>query len=156
LQPLFLTGAFVSLVAFVLSWFIPEVPLRKTVTSEGLGESFAAPNDASSLRELEAKAATLAQRKNRHHVYEELGRGSGVSLTADGMWALPRVDELGPATREALAARVAGDRERLSPIFRGLREDGLIAMDETSGEPVYTLSESGRSTVDALLTARCE
>jgi hypothetical protein len=35
LQPLFLVGSAVALVAFALSWFIPEVPLRKSVTSDG-------------------------------------------------------------------------------------------------------------------------
>ena len=54
LQPLFLVGAGVALVAFALSWLIPEVPLRKSVTSDGIGESFAVPEG----RQLAARAGS--------------------------------------------------------------------------------------------------
>jgi EmrB/QacA subfamily drug resistance transporter len=158
LQPLFLVGAGVSLVAFALSWLIPEVPLRKSVASEGIGESFAAPKDASSLHELAAKAASLAQRENRHVVYEELGRRAGVALSPDEMWILHRVDELEPATGDELAARAGHDRERLTPVFRALRENGLIdgVATELAPDTRYSLSERGREVVAALLKARSE
>ena len=158
LQPLFLAGAVVSLVAFALSWLIPEVPLRRSVGSEGIGESFAAPKDASSLHELTAKAASLARRENRHVVYEELGRRAGVALTPEEMWILHRVDELEPATGDELAARAGHDRERLTPVFRALREVGLIhgVATEIAPETRYSLSERGREVVGALLAARSE
>jgi DNA-binding MarR family transcriptional regulator len=156
LHPLFLVGAGVSAVAFALSWFIPEVALRKSVASEGIGESFAAPKDASSLKELAAKAASLAQRENRHEVYETLARRAGMSLEPDEIWILARVSELGPATGDELAERAGADRERLAPIFRGLLEHGLITADETSASASYALSESGRATVEKLRAARSE
>ena len=41
------------LLAFVLAWFIQEKPLRQTVeSSSGFGESFGAPVDTDSLREI--------------------------------------------------------------------------------------------------------
>ena len=43
LHPVFLTGAAFAVVAFVLTWFIPEVPLRKTVKAQGASETAAAP-----------------------------------------------------------------------------------------------------------------
>ena len=156
LQPLFLVGACVSAVAFALSWFIPEVALRKSVASEGIGESFASPKDASSLNELAAKAASLAQRENRHEVYEALARRAGMALEPDEIWILARVAQLGPATGDELAERAGSDRERLTPIFRGLREHGLITADETSGRASYALSENGRATVEKLRVARSE
>ena len=48
------------------------------------------------------------------------------------------------------------DRERLTPVFRGLRENGLITADDTTGETRYSLSDSGHAAVEALLSARSE
>ena len=143
--------------AFALSWFIPEVPLRKSVASEGIGESFAAPKDASSLHELAAKAASLARRENRHVVYEALARRAGVALTPEEMWILHRVDELEPATGDELAARAGRDRERLTPVFRAFASGGLITVSTRSHPRRATRSpSSGRAMVGALLAARSE
>src|SRR4029077_768403 len=109
----------------------------------------------SSLHELAAKAASLARRENRHEVYEALAKRAGVALTPEEIWTLHRVDELEPASGADLIERAGPDRERLTPVFRGLREDGLITA-ETSGEPLSSLSDSGRAAVAALSPARRE
>src|SRR4029077_5099153 len=72
------------------------------------------------------------------------------------IWTLHRVDELEPASGADLIERAGPDRERLTPVFRGLREGGLITADETSGETRYSLSDSGRAAVAALFAARRE
>jgi EmrB/QacA subfamily drug resistance transporter len=59
LAPVFLMAAAFAVFAFALSWLLREVPLRKTVAA-GVGESFAAPRPASSLNELEWRAARTA------------------------------------------------------------------------------------------------
>jgi EmrB/QacA subfamily drug resistance transporter len=41
LQPVFLVAAAVSFAAFVLTWFLRDVPLRKSARAEGVGEAFA-------------------------------------------------------------------------------------------------------------------
>ena len=59
--------------------------------------------------------------------------------------------------RETSSQSVPGASvERLTPIFRGLREHGLITADETSAGTSYALSESGRATVETLRAARSE
>ena len=67
-----------------------------------------------------------------------------------------RVDELQPASGADLVERVGSDRERLTPVFRGLRENGLITADDSSDVTRYSLSGSGRAAVDALLAARSQ
>ena len=93
LHPVFLVGAAVAAVAFVLTWFIKEVPLRKTVAAQGLPSSVASPRQASSMRELAAQVATLAQRDHRHLIYEQLADAAGVDLNPQEMWLLLRVAE---------------------------------------------------------------
>ena len=53
LKPVYLVAAAISVFAFLLSWLLPDLPLRKTHGAEGLGEAFVAPRGDDSERELE-------------------------------------------------------------------------------------------------------
>jgi EmrB/QacA subfamily drug resistance transporter len=57
LRPVFLTAGAITFVAFLLTWLLREVPLRRTARAEGIGESFASPRDDKSDRELERSSA---------------------------------------------------------------------------------------------------
>ncbi len=113
LHPVFLVGAAVAAVAFVLTWFIKEVPLRKTVAAQGVPSSVASPRQASSMRELAAQVATLAQRDHRHLIYEQLADTAGVDLDPQQMWLLLRLAEGQPVAVAELdlqePMRVLGD-----------------------------------------------
>src|SRR4051812_20733986 len=52
LSTVFLVGAGVAAVAFLLSWLVEERPLRQTVGTAGVGEAFAKPTSGDSLKEL--------------------------------------------------------------------------------------------------------
>jgi hypothetical protein len=56
LDDVFLVAAFAAIPAFVVSWLIPERPLRESVTTTDQSHVFAAPKEADSLRELNARA----------------------------------------------------------------------------------------------------
>ncbi|MDB5687062.1 MAG: EmrB/QacA subfamily drug resistance transporter, partial [Rhizorhabdus sp.] len=64
LHPVFLSAAVIAAFAFVLTWFLKEVPLRDGERSETIGESFAMPHDATSLEELELIVTRLSQREH--------------------------------------------------------------------------------------------
>src|SRR3546814_2597783 len=49
LHPVFLSAAVIAAFAFLLTWFLKEVPLQGAARAEGIGESFAMPHDATSL-----------------------------------------------------------------------------------------------------------
>jgi EmrB/QacA subfamily drug resistance transporter len=156
LQPVFLAGSAIALVAFGLSWMIRELPLRTTITSAPtVGDSFAKPSEASSLHELQAQASALARRENRRIVYERLGERAGVDLSPQEMWILFRLDERGPATVAELARAVGRDRERLGPWFRSLVERSLVEVgDGDLEQAVATVSGGGRAVLDQLAAAR--
>jgi EmrB/QacA subfamily drug resistance transporter len=123
LRPIFLLASGIAVLGFVLTWFLEERPLRETVADQGLGDSFAAPKDASSLEELETRLSTLARKQNRHMVYEHLMTQAGVELSAPAAWLLLRLAEgsnpdgnVDPMLGELRAAElVAPDAERLTP-----------------------------------------
>ena len=62
MQTVFLVAALVAVVAFCLTWFIRELPLRQTVRTGGLGESFAIPVDGTSLRVISRALGVLIGR----------------------------------------------------------------------------------------------
>ena len=68
------------MLGFILTWFLEERPLRETVADQGLGDSFAAPRDITSMGELETRLSDLARRQNRHLVYDQLTAQAGVEL----------------------------------------------------------------------------
>jgi EmrB/QacA subfamily drug resistance transporter len=136
LHPVFLVAAGISVVAFALTWLLREVPLRKTVKAEGVGESFAMPRDATSLREMERIVTTLTRRENRWRVYERLGARAGLDLSPDEHWLLAR---LGEGRQVALEDGLSGTLERL-------QERGLV-----SGA---SLSPAGVELYERILAAR--
>jgi hypothetical protein len=138
LHPVFLTGAAFAVVAFVLTWFIPEVPLRKTVKAQGASETAAAPLLSSSMAELEAQAAALACRDNRHLIYERLADSADVDLEPREMWLLFRLVEQVPGVVESF---------QLDPQLDELREKGLI--DDGCG-----LTPDGQAALERLRAAR--
>ena len=155
LQPLFLVGSGIAFIAFCLSWFIRELPLRQTIATSGVGEAFAKPSEASSLEELAARASSLAQHENRRIVYEQLGERAGLDLSPQEMWLLFRLAELEPATADDLAERVGRDRERLRPWFLQLRDRDLISIaGEDRETAVSAVTPAGHAVLDGLDQAR--
>jgi MFS family permease len=130
LGPVFAVAAGVSLVAFALTWFLREVPLRRSAAAEGITESYAMPREAESLPELERIVSTLARRENRWRVYDQLARRSGLDLQPTELWLVAR---LGEGTDVDLAdPRLAGAGASLRE--RGLLTNGRLAAE---GEALY-------------------
>ena len=107
LRPIFLIAAAIAALGFVLTWFLQERPLRETVADQGLGDSFAAPKDATSLDELETRLSTLARKQNRHMVYDHLTSARGRRAERTG-----RLAAATPGRRVARSRRRAADARR--------------------------------------------
>jgi EmrB/QacA subfamily drug resistance transporter len=151
LHPVFLVAATVAAVGFATTWLLEERPLRQTVADQSLGDSFAAPRDATSLDELETRLSTLARKQNRHLVYERLTSRAELDLDAPGAWLLLRLEENDRDGRDdALAARLGLDAGELAPMLAELRERGLVE----AGAPALT--PAGRAAAARMTEARCD
>ena len=126
---MFAAAAGVSLFAFLLSWLLREVPLRKSVEAEGVAESFAMPREAESLPELERIVTTLARRENRWRVYDQLADRANVDLDAAELWLLSRLGE-----GAVVDLSDPGSRRHTPRWDRGLVENGHLRHE---GELVY-------------------
>ena len=131
LRPVFAAAAGVAVFAFLLSWLLKEVPLRKSVAAEGVAESFATPREAESLPELQRIVATLARRDNRWRMYQQLADRAGVDLDPAELWLLSRLGE-GTAVdlHDPLLIAAHGSLRD-----RGLVENAHLARD---GKAAYT------------------
>ena len=93
-QLVFTVATFIVAVAFVLAWLIPERPLRQTVeTSVGVGESFAAPVDTDSLRELARGLSRLVGRERTLVFVEGAAERAGLDIQPGVAWLLLRAPE---------------------------------------------------------------
>ena len=150
LSPVFLAAAVVALAGFLLSWRLPEQPLRETArTSRGLEDGLAAPRSATSLAELDRQLSLATTREARMEFHEKVGRRVGADLSPGAIWALVRIDSLGMAGARAMAEERGVPQERIAEVGAELRERGLVA--DVDGAVVET--PAGRALIDQLLAA---
>jgi len=153
LHPVFLAATGVSFAAFLLTWLLREVPLRKTAAAEGVGESFASPRDGNSERELERIVGNLMRREERRRVYEELISRSGIAIDPADSWVLGRIAERQPVVPAALADELGVSSAEVEQRVGSLRRQGFVQAD---GADAVELSPGGRAALDQLLAARHE
>ena len=103
IQVVFMVAVPIAFVAFVLSFLLPEVPLRKTVETVDVGEVNGMPDDRSSLQEIELALARLSSRENRGELYHTLASRAGLDLAPRSCWLLYRMAENPACTVEDLA-----------------------------------------------------
>jgi EmrB/QacA subfamily drug resistance transporter len=135
IQVVFLVATAVVLVAFVLSWLIPERPLRATVTdSAGVGESFGAPTFTTSLREITRGLARLVGRDRALHVVERARDRAGVvELSPSAAWLLMRAgapdapDDIGELRELPMVVPERFDRALAELHERGYEDGGRVS-----------------------------
>ena len=152
LHPVFLAAIPVAFVAFVLSWFLREVPLR-TTSSVGIGEGLgAAPPERSSVDEVERSLARLGSADLRRRGYERLTAMAGLDLPAGSSWILTRLAKQGPVAGEDLArqANVTVDYGR--PYVDRLVSEGMVVRSNGT----LMLTDAGHGAAERLFAARRE
>jgi EmrB/QacA subfamily drug resistance transporter len=173
LQLVFTVGTGVVVVAFLLSWLIPERKLRATVeTSVGVGESFGAPVDTDSLRELARGLARLVGRERTLQFLEGAAARAGVDVAPGVAWFLlraPSPDQiqeirgLPHVDPESFDAAVAEARQReyydgngITPAGNAVRDQLVSARTHCLRELIADWEPSGHPEIDAMLDRLAE
>lgn len=151
LSTVFLVAVPVVLTAFALTWLLREVPLRRTVETAGVGESFAIAKPDASYDEIARAISVLARRDTRRRVYERLAARAGVELSPAAVWLLGRIAEQGPVAAGEVAERCGVAHERIAVALEELRERAQVEQDDAG---LLTLSPAGRATRERLRAAR--
>ena len=161
LHPVFLTAVPIALVAFVLSWFLREVPLRTAAgetlrnqanavdIGQGIG---AAPTQRSSAEEVERVLARLSDSDLRRFGYARLARAAGLDLTGGAAWILTRLGRQGATPGPELAEQAGVTVEEGHPAAQQLVDKGLI----TRTDGVLALTPDGQRVADKLYAAQRE
>jgi EmrB/QacA subfamily drug resistance transporter len=153
LSVLFLVATGIGAVAFLLTFFIRQLPLRDTVATAGVGEAFAAPRETSSLGEIERELSTLTRREARRRMIERLAERAGLELSAPQCLLLARLDRDPAADLAGLAAQRNLEVARVVAIADELVALGLTAAPD--GAAGRALTPAGAQAVELLLsTAR--
>jgi EmrB/QacA subfamily drug resistance transporter len=147
----FLVAAGVMLVAFLLTWLLPERPLRTSVRTQGLEQAFAVPQDTDSVREVARELSVLVGREGVIGFLQRAAARADLDIPPAGGWLLARAASDGTVDVGRLATAHDVDEERLREACRELRARRLLTggPDDTTG-----LTPDGARAVDALADAR--
>ncbi|HEV8238605.1 MAG TPA: MFS transporter [Thermoanaerobaculia bacterium] len=149
LASIFVVAAAIAAVAFLLTWLLPERPLRQTLAASAgsVAEGCASPPIESPLQQIERGLVLLGSRDTQRALLERTAARAGVDLSPAACWMLGKLDDDPRADVEALAARYGIDRGRLAAGVEALREQGLIA--ERNGAGTSSAPAARALTLDA-------
>ncbi len=152
LQTVYLVAAGIAVLAFVLSLFLREVPLR-TATRTNQVEGAGPPAFRSSAEEIEGMITRLSSRQN---IWERYGRAidrSGVDISIPQAYGLFRLHHAGPITEGEICRRLKVTPVEIRPKLDAMVASGRVQRD---AQGVLTLTPAGRDVIDRLSEARLE
>jgi DNA-binding MarR family transcriptional regulator len=155
LQTVFLAAAPVAAFAFLISWLLPELKLRKTLAAGDPGQTFGMPTDRSSAQELERGLGVLARREDRVALYRRIATQAGLSgLRPAASCLLGRIATHRGLTRAELAEQIGTSTANLAPSLDQLASHELVTTAPTTG--VLNLTPNGQSALQRLRRARAD
>ncbi len=167
LHPVFLTAVPVAVVAFILSWFLREVPLRtatgeaspaaetlrRSASAADLGAALgAAPTSRTSAQEAERVVSRLSATDLRRFGYARLARAAGLDLPGGACWILTMLARQGATPGPELARQAGVTMAEGHPNAQLLVDRGLI----TRADGVLALTPPGAETAERLFAAKRE
>jgi EmrB/QacA subfamily drug resistance transporter len=126
LNSVFVVAAAVAAVAFALSWFIRELPLRETVATGDLTDTYAAPRNSESLVEVANMIGRLNRREGAREIVMRVAARADVNLGPAACWLLARLSETDTPNIRELAAKHEIPVDRLTDAREELAAQSLI------------------------------
>jgi DNA-binding MarR family transcriptional regulator len=154
LQTVFLVAVPIAALAFLLSWLLPELPLRKSIATVDVSEGFGLPDSRSSLQEIQLSLERIASRENRVELYQTMAHRAGIDLPPQSVWLLYRLADRPAATVREVADRLKVKSDILQHALQGLIRAGMVAEVQRGPEHDLALTPSGGAAMDRLTEAR--
>ena len=153
LHYVFLVAVPISLVAFVLSWLLKEVPLRKTVGATNPADTYAPtamPAIRTSFEELARSLSVLAEHDNQVVVFKHLVDRAGLHLDVPSAWALLRTSSHQGESMPHLATALKIPESQLAPVIDYLVSGGWL--DRDRGHQI-SMTDQGQEAITRLTLA---
>jgi EmrB/QacA subfamily drug resistance transporter len=161
LDTVFLVATLVCGIGFVLTWFLPEHPLRATVAAAArdagneAGEAFGRPSDEDAVAaHLYAALSSLADRDVQRAHIEKIVARAGESLSANAAWLLVKVEREPTVSPFDLARSRGIPPERAQAALEELRRRGLVTIPRADSTMHSELTSSGCQVLERLVAAR--
>jgi hypothetical protein len=161
LGTMFFFASVVCGVGFILTWLVPERPLRATVaasardTGNEAGEAFARPVDEDAVAaHLYAALSALADRDVQRAHIERIVSRAGETLSPLSAWLLVRVEREPKVPPFELARERGIPTERAQAALEELRRRGLLTVPHGESWTHSELTSSGCEVLDRLVSAR--
>jgi EmrB/QacA subfamily drug resistance transporter len=154
LHYVFLYSIPLCLLAFVLSLFLREVPLRTTTRGTGVAEATTGPTQRTSMDELERALTMLSSRQNVQDRYRQTIEKSGIDISVPEAYGLFRLKQYGPTPVEDIPARLKLPMTEIRPHLDTLVATGRAAIEGAPPHQTVVMTEAGEAAVDALCAAR--
>lgn len=146
----------VAVLAFVLAFFLPQVPMRDTTkeSARGPSEGFAMPETGNSRVQLETIIGRILRRRDRGAVFEQVLADAHSRLDVPTAWGIlgPGLEEkfLGTSvTQREIERRIGIPTGVLTSFFDEIVAAGYLERDGDLLRP----TEAGRIEIDAITTA---
>jgi DNA-binding MarR family transcriptional regulator len=162
LSTVFVVATAIALFGFLLTWLIPETPLRQTVAAASgshgvgeVGEAFAMPADSGSENYVLRGLSALADRDVQRQHIQLIVQRAGVDLAPLAASLLVRLEMQPHATPEILGRGRNASPDEVRAAIGELRDRGLIVEDAGDGAGSgWMLTRPGCETLTKLVTAR--
>jgi len=151
LTMVFFVAAGIAIFAFLLTWLLPELPLKTTAQAPDPGDGLHPARDDDALREIERALSRLAGREQRWQLYERLAARAGLDLAPPELWLLARLGERTPLTEAQLGEQLPVDPLQVAAALEELDTRSLV--HRGNGGPIE-LTKSGREDYERIVTAR--
>ncbi len=154
IQTMFLIGVPIGFVAFLLSWTLPEIELRKSIQVTEPAENLGLPEPRTSLGEVRGILERAANRENRRELYGILASRAGLDLDPRACWTLYRLADWPESTLEEMSDHLGIDPERLEVGVDSLVAAGMVGPVAGAEGRGLDLTAAGRSAIEKLTAAR--
>jgi DNA-binding MarR family transcriptional regulator len=155
LSTVFLVAVPIAALAFILSWLLPEVPLRTPPRLLTWARPSPCQRPAPQRRRSSA-LQVLASRESQEQFYRRLAARAGVELDPHSTWLLFRLQEQAPISQRSLAQRFQVPADWLTSSIETLREQGLVTMSapvDGQGDGQLQVTPAGQEALKTMTSA---
>ena len=154
IQTVFLIAVPIAFVAFLLSWLLPEIELRKSIRTSDPGEAYGMPESSTSLQEVQQRSSASPPARTARSCTAPWPNGPACSSSPERAGCSTGWRIRPGCTLRAVASRLKVDPERIEPGFEALAAGGYIEKTDGSDGCDLRLTVKGDDAIERLGAAR--
>jgi EmrB/QacA subfamily drug resistance transporter len=153
LSTIFEVAGAIGLLAFALSWALPDRTLRDTATaSTGVGEAFANPRQVKSEAEAARALSVLLGREKRRQMVANLAARAGVDLSPAACWLIAHLEDDPTMDIPAMSREFDIPETATAGALQELATRAYVTLDDAGA--VTAVTDAGHQVAEKLIAER--